>query len=85
MKNKAIRWLQRLSNYSKALAQLTKIVERGDLNDIVEKGLIQSFEYTYELAWNFMKDFLEEEGETEILGSRKRALESYKEEIAYER
>ena len=32
--------------------------------------MIQSFEYTYELAWNTMKDLFEAQGETDILGSR---------------
>ncbi|MEI8038133.1 MAG: nucleotidyltransferase substrate binding protein [Verrucomicrobiota bacterium] len=65
-----IRWKQRLENFSKAVRQLTKFIEKGDLNELEQQGLIQSFEYTYELAWNALKDFFEAQGETEILGSR---------------
>lgn len=65
-----IRWIQRLSNYSKALRQLTKFIEKGDLNELEQQGLIQAFEYTFELAWNTIKDFFESQGETGILGSR---------------
>ena len=65
-----IRWKQRLENFSKAVRQLTKSIEKGDLNELEQQGLIQSFEYTYELAWNALKDFFEAQGETEILGSR---------------
>ena len=65
-----IRWKQRLENFSKAVRQLTKFIEKGDLNELEQQGLIQSFEYTYELAWNTLKDFFEAQGETEILGSR---------------
>lgn len=65
-----IRWKQRLDNYSKALRQLTRFIEKGKLNELEQQGLIQSFEYTYELAWNTIKDFFEAQGESGILGSR---------------
>ena len=70
MKNKDVRWVQRLDNYSKALEQLTRFIARGELNEFEEQGLIQSFEYTYELAWNTLKDLFEEQGETNLTGSR---------------
>lgn len=71
MNNQDIRWKQRLSNYSKALAQLTLFYEKANsLNHLEEQGLIKAFEYTYELAWNSMKDFYESQGETGIQGSR---------------
>ena len=65
-----IRWKQRLDNYTKALRQLSKFIEKGQLNELEQQGLIQSFEYTYELAWNTIKDFFEAQGESGILGSR---------------
>ncbi|MEN8134935.1 MAG: nucleotidyltransferase substrate binding protein [Thermodesulfobacteriota bacterium] len=67
---KDIRWEQRFSNYQKALAQLQKFIDKGDLSELEEQGLIKAFEYTYELAWNTMKDFLEYRGQTDIYGSR---------------
>lgn len=70
MSNKDIRWIQRFSNYSKALNQLTKFIDKGHLNELEEQGLIQAFEYTYELAWNVIKDYFETQGDTGILGSR---------------
>ena len=71
MDNLDIRWKQRLENYSKALKQLTRFIERGELNEFEEQGLIQSFEYTYELAWNTLKDFLTARGNSDKLyGSR---------------
>ena len=54
-----IRWKQRFENFSKAVRQLTKFIEKADLNELEQQGLIQSFEYTYELAWNTLKDFFE--------------------------
>ncbi|MCI0495375.1 nucleotidyltransferase substrate binding protein [candidate division KSB1 bacterium] len=65
-----IRWMQRFNNYSKALDQLTKFIEKGELNELEKQGMIQAFEYTYELAWNTMKDYFEDQGETTIFGSR---------------
>lgn len=65
-----IRWMQRLKYFSKALSQLTKFIEKVDLNELEIQGLIQSFEYTFELVWNTLKDYFEEQGETNIHGSR---------------
>ncbi len=67
---KDIRWEQRFSNYQKALAQLQKFIDKGILSELEEQGLIKAFEYTYELAWNTLKDFLEYQGQTNIYGSR---------------
>lgn len=67
---KDIRWKQRFSNYTKAFEQLTEFIEKEDLNKFEEQGLIQAFEYTFELAWNVMKDYFEYQGEQAITGSR---------------
>lgn len=68
-----IRWIQRFNNFTKALKQLEKAVhlsEQRKLSELEEQGLIQAFEYNYELAWNTIKDFYENQGETGIQGSR---------------
>ena len=70
MENKDIRWIQRFNNFCKAIKQLTKFIEKKELNELEQQGLIQSFEYNYELAWNTIKDFYENQGETGIQGSR---------------
>jgi nucleotidyltransferase substrate binding protein (TIGR01987 family) len=67
---KDIRWIQRFSNFNKAIAQLTKFIRKGDLNELELQGLVQSFEYNFELAWNTIKDFYESQGETNIQGSK---------------
>ena len=68
--NKDIRWQQRFANYEKALAQLQKFVDKGELSKLEEQGLVKAFEYTYELAWNTLKDFLEYQGQSDLYGSR---------------
>ncbi len=65
-----VRWIQRLNHFNQALGQLTKFIQKGALNELEKQGLIQAFEYTYELAWNTIKDYLEAQGETNLLGSR---------------
>jgi nucleotidyltransferase substrate binding protein (TIGR01987 family) len=65
-----IRWKQRFYNYQKALIQLTKFIEKGELSELEEQGIIKAFEYTYELAWKVIKDYYEEQGEVSIQGSR---------------
>jgi nucleotidyltransferase substrate binding protein (TIGR01987 family) len=65
-----IRWKQCYSNYQKALSQLQKFVDKGELSELEELGLIKAFEYTHELAWNTLKDFLEFQGQSGIYGSR---------------
>ena len=70
---KDIRWHQRLSNFGLALSELTdaiSILKQRNLTKLEEQGLIQAFEYNYELAWNSIKDFYEAQGEVSIQGSR---------------
>lgn len=43
-----IRCMQRLENFCKALGQLSKFIEKKELSELEEQGLIQAFEYTYE-------------------------------------
>jgi nucleotidyltransferase substrate binding protein (TIGR01987 family) len=60
--NLDVRWKQRFSNFKKATLQLTEFIQKGELNKFEVQGLIQCFEYTFELAWKTMKDYLEQEG-----------------------
>ena len=68
-----IRWLQRFSNYQQALTSLSSAVtltEQRALSDLEQQGLIQAFEFTHELAWNCLKDYLQYQGEQNLMGSR---------------
>jgi len=70
---KDIRWIQRYSNFKKAFSNLNEEVEltkERELTKLEKQGLIQSFEYTYELAWNTIRDFYRSKGEVDIQGSR---------------
>ncbi len=64
MKNLDIRCKQRFQNYEKAFALLSDALKDGaDKLSLLEKeGALQRFEFTFELAWKVMKDYLEESG-----------------------
>ncbi len=76
-----IRWKQRFSNYNRALKQLEKFIQKKDLNELEEQGLIQAFEFTHELAWNVMKDFFEYQGNINITGSRDATREAFQKNL----
>ena len=58
------RWRQRFDNFDRALALLREALARGPsaLNQLEKEGVVQQFEYTLELAWKTIKDYLEESG-----------------------
>lgn len=63
MNGKDIRWLQRFDNFHRAYTMFHDAVMRYEqLSDLEKEGLIQRFEYTFELAWKTMKDYLEAQG-----------------------
>jgi len=76
-----IRWKQRFDNYCKAFAELKEGTEQAHqrtLNKLEQQGLIQGFEYTHELAWNLLKDYLEFQGHVGLIGSRDTTREAFK-------
>lgn len=61
MANEDIRWIQRFNNYQKALARLgdaVALTEERELSDLEQQGLIQGFEFTFDLAWKTLQDYL---------------------------
>ena len=65
MNTQDIRWIQRFNHFNRAFAQLKEAVELAQqrpLSKLEEQGLIQAFEFTHELAWNTLKDFLDNRG-----------------------
>jgi nucleotidyltransferase substrate binding protein (TIGR01987 family) len=68
-----IRWRQPFNNYLKAFQTLVEAVELAhsrELSKLEQQGLIQSFEFTHELAWNVLKDYLEDKGIVGLIGSK---------------
>ncbi|MGL4655843.1 MAG: nucleotidyltransferase substrate binding protein [Sarcina sp.] len=67
------RWHEKLEDFSKALNRLNEAIEESNLNlksTTLKDGVIQRFEFTYELCWKLMKYFLETEGVEEAKSPR---------------
>ncbi|MDQ7001497.1 MAG: nucleotidyltransferase substrate binding protein [Ghiorsea sp.] len=73
-----IRWIQRFDNFCRALNQLTKFMQKEPLNELEEQGLVKAFEYNFELGWKVLKDLLEYQGITGLIGSRDAIREAFK-------
>ena len=68
-----IRWKQRFRNFLSALSALTEAVELSRvraLTNLEQQGLIRAFEFTHELGWKVLKDYLEYQGISDLVGSR---------------
>ncbi|MGN6619149.1 MAG: nucleotidyltransferase substrate binding protein [Ilyomonas sp.] len=77
--NKDIRWKQRFANFEKALKQLQAALLIQNPDIVQKAGIIQFFEMSYELAWNTIKDYMEEQGFTDVKSPRsaiKKAFET---------
>lgn len=80
MNQKDIRWKQRYNNFLDALEQLTQAVnisEQRTLTDLEKHGLIQAFEFTHELSWNLLKDYIEHQGGQQLIGSKDTSREAF--------
>jgi len=79
-----IRWKQRFSNYRNALQTLAEAVELAQerpLTKLEQQGLIQGFEFTHELAWNVLKDYLDAQGFVGLIGSRNATRQAFKDAL----
>lgn len=75
-----IRWKQRFSNYKKALNTLKNAVDlalQRELSELEKLGMIRRFEFTHELCWKTMKDFITERGNQNIFGSKDATREAF--------
>ena len=64
---------QRLENVQRALSKLQRAIglaQSRPLSELGEQGLIQAFDFTHELSWLLLRDFLVDQGVAGISGSR---------------
>jgi len=81
MSTQDVRWIQRFTHFVKALSQLKEAVELAQqrpLSRLEAQGMIQAFEFTHELAWNTLKDFLEDRGVQGLYGSKDASRAAFK-------
>jgi nucleotidyltransferase substrate binding protein (TIGR01987 family) len=76
-----VRWRQRFENFQRAFSQLSSaaaLAKERELSQLEQQGLIQAFEFTHELAWKTLKDYLVASGSTARLhGSRDATREAF--------
>lgn len=84
-----IRWMQRFANFQKALLKMNQAIEvmqesrseNKNIQELLQEGVIQRFEYTHELAWKVMKDYAEYQGYTNLGGSRDALRKAFEMEL----
>jgi nucleotidyltransferase substrate binding protein (TIGR01987 family) len=70
MENQDVRWKQRFQNFEKAIKHLESALQLAEPDILQKAGIIQFFEMSYELAWKCLKDYLEEQGFTDVKSPR---------------
>lgn len=82
-----IRWRQRLDNYQRALSHLESAVDlmaQRELSQLEKQGVIQAFEFCWELAWKLMKDYLQWQGMADLSGPRDTTREAFRQGLVTE-
>ena len=80
MENQDVRWKQRFTHFKNAFKQLKNAKELRNDRDFTElelQGVIQAFEVSQELSWKVLKDFLEDQGKTDLFGSKNAVREAF--------
>ena len=79
MENQDVRWKQRFGNFTNAFLSFKEAIEmyKNTDSELIKAGIIQRFEFTHELSWKVMKDFLIYEGYQDIIGSRSAVREAF--------
>lgn len=80
MENQDIRWKQRFEHFSNAFKQLKfakKLRNERNFTELEAQGVVQAFEITQELSWKVLKDYLEEQGTTDLFGSKNVVREAF--------
>lgn len=60
-----LRWKQRFENLGKAHKKFLlalKAIQEKPKDELIQMALVQAFEFTYELSWKTLKDYLEYKG-----------------------
>ena len=75
------RWQQRLEDFEKASARLDEALNKTSFEDLEKDGVIQRFEFTFELAWKTLKDYLEDQGILDVSTPKKAIRKAFQENL----
>ncbi len=71
------RWQQRFSDLKKAFAKLKEGTSGENLKELERDGVIQRFEFTFELAWKTLKDYCENQGIADAASPKKSVQKAF--------
>jgi len=69
------RFSEKLEDFGKALERLKEGIQEEETAIIID-GVIQRFEFTFELAWKTLKEYLEYQGFSEKTGSPREVIQT---------
>jgi nucleotidyltransferase substrate binding protein (TIGR01987 family) len=82
--NNEQRWLQRFENFESAYAVFLRRIDEYEQfpdKEAYQMALIQGFEIIIELAWKTLKDYLENEGYSEVKNAKQTVRQAFQDEI----
>lgn len=65
------RWRERFEDYKKAFERMSEALDKKEFSELEKDGVIQRFEFTFELAWKTLKDYLEDQSFADISSPKK--------------
>lgn len=78
------RWQQRLKDFEKSAQRLKEAASKKEFSDLEKDGVIQRFEFTFELAWKTLKDYLENQGFSSVASPKKALQKSFSMDLVSE-
>ncbi len=79
--NEEIRWKQRLGDFEKSAERLQESLNRDEFSELEKDGVIQRFEFTFELAWKTLKDYLEDQGFADVSSPKKAIQKAFSNDL----
>lgn len=73
--------LANFKNAQERLLEAVKEFKQPDASDVVRDGVIQRFEFTYELAWKTIKVYLEDVGIVDVNSPKAVIKEAYTQKL----
>ncbi len=61
-----LRFKQKLKDFNNALNRLEESLNKKNISKLEQDGIIQRFEFSFELAWKTLKSYLEQQGFSDL-------------------